>query len=67
MSLDLYYLLTAYADKNYVQEQQAMSIAIRCFYETPIVHKTVLINTQNVKEEFCLTMEVETADELSRL
>lgn len=67
LSLDLYYLLTAYADKNYVQEQQAMSIAMRCLYETPIVHKTVLINTQNVKEEFCLTMEVETADEMSRL
>jgi len=67
MSLDLYYLLTAYADKNYVQEQQAMSIAMRCFYENPIVRKTVSINSQGVKEEFCLTMEVETADELSRL
>lgn len=67
MSLDLYYLLTAYADKNYVHEQQAMSIAMRCFYENPIVRKTVSINSQGVKEEFCLTMEVETADELSRL
>lgn len=69
MSLDLYYLLTAHTkDKpDYVREQQAMSIAIRCFYENPIVRKTVLINTQNVQEEFCLTMDVETADELSRL
>src|SRR5438874_3132184 len=31
MSLDLYYLLTAYAEKRYIEEQQAMSIAMRCF------------------------------------
>lgn len=67
LSLDLYYLLTAYDKKNYIHEQQAMSIAMRCFYENPIVRKTVLINTQNIREEFSLTMEVETADELSRL
>ncbi len=31
LSLDLYYMLTAYAGDTYAQEQQAMSIALRCF------------------------------------
>jgi hypothetical protein len=37
LSLNLYYVLTAYAKKNYVQEQQAMSIALRCFHDNPLV------------------------------
>src|SRR6266568_8267150 len=64
LSLDLYYMLTAYADKSYVLEQQAMSIAMRCFYNTPIIKKVVQGNPQ---QEFTLSMEVETADELGRL
>ncbi len=67
LSLELYYLVTAFADANYIQEQQAMSIALRCFHENPIVRRTVLIDGANVDEEFCLTMEVESADELSRM
>ncbi len=64
LSLDLYYILTAYAGKNYTQEQQAMSVAMRCLYNTPII-KTVVQGNPN--QEFTLSMEVETADELSRL
>src|SRR6266568_3716885 len=64
LSLDLYYLLTAYAGKNYTQEQQAMSIALRCFYNKPII-KTVVQGDPH--QEFTLSMEVESADELSRL
>jgi hypothetical protein len=67
LSLNLYYLVTTYAHDNYVQEQQAMSIALRCFHENSNVRHTVAINGNNVDEEFCLLMEVETADELSRL
>lgn len=67
LSLELYYLLTAYANTNYVQEQQAMSIALRCFHENPIIRHTVLIEGANVDEEFSLTMEVESADELARM
>jgi hypothetical protein len=63
LSLDLYYLLTAYAGDTYTEEQQAMSIALRCFYENPIVRKT----GPPQDEEYTLTMEVETADEMSRL
>lgn len=67
LALDLYYLVTAYADKNYVQEQQAMSIVLRCFHENPIIHHTVVLQGQNVPEEFSLTMEVESVDEMGRL
>lgn len=70
LSLNLYYLVTAFADKDYVQEQQAMSIVLRCFHENPIVRENVVIPVppaQTVKEEFTLTMEVETSDEMARL
>ena len=36
LSLDLAYLLTAYASDNASREQQAMSIALRYFHEQPI-------------------------------
>jgi hypothetical protein len=70
LSLDLYYLLSAFSQSDYHQEQQAMSIALRCFHEHPIVRTTVTIPVpppQTVNEEFTLTMEVETVDSLARL
>ncbi|MGH7841773.1 MAG: Pvc16 family protein [Candidatus Binataceae bacterium] len=74
LSLDLYYLLSAFAPDDYHQEQQAMSIAMRCFHEHPIVRMPVPIPVapppaplQFQPEEFTLTMEVETVDSLSRL
>jgi hypothetical protein len=64
LALDLYYLLTAYAGKDYTLEQQAMSIALRCFYNTPIIKSVV---QGNAHQEFTLSMEVDSADERSRL
>src|SRR5260370_40358294 len=64
LALDLYYLLTAYAGKDYTLEQQAMSIALRCFYNNPII-KTVVQG--DAHQEFTLSMEVDSADERSRL
>ena len=66
-SLDLYYLLTAFAQNNYVQEQQAMTVAMRCFHDNPIVKLSVVFGAQVVNEEFTLTMETENSDELARL
>ncbi len=66
MVLDLFYVLTAWADKDYVHEQQAMSIALKCFHENPIVRQTVTIAGQPVPEEMTLTMEVTSADEMGR-
>jgi hypothetical protein len=62
MNLDLYYLLSAYSGGDYVEEQQAMSIALRCFHGHPIVHTPA-----GMLEDFTLLMEIETSDELGRL
>lgn len=71
LSLDLYYLLSTYSETNWRQEQQAMGIAMRCFHEIPVLRLTASIpqggGVTNVPEEFSLTMEVESVDELSRL
>lgn len=67
LSLDLFYLLTAFAGNDYVHEQQAMSIGLKCFHENPIIRSPVKIGVDTVPEEFTLTMEIETADELGRL
>ncbi|MEH2236636.1 DUF4255 domain-containing protein [Nostoc sp.] len=67
LSLNLHYLLTAYAkgvdaSRN---EQQAMTAALKCFHEQPIV--TATIPDDNHSVEFTLTLEPETADEIGRL
>ncbi len=61
LSLDLYYMLTAYSSGFYAQEQQVLSMALKCFHENPVVTIGAGPN------EFCLTLEVETADEIGRL
>ena len=60
MSLDLYYLLTSFANKNYNQEQQAMGLAMRCFHERTIMHVPA-----PQQQEYSITMEVQNADEMS--
>ena len=64
MALDLYYLLSAFAEANYVQEQQAMSIAMRVFHENPIVRG---VDAGGQPWEVTLTLERRSYDELSRL
>jgi len=59
LSLNLSYLLTAYADANFWHEQQAMSIALNCFHENPIY--------KGNSEEFTITVEADTIEEMSRL
>jgi hypothetical protein len=58
LSLNLTYLLTAFAHKDFVAEQQAMSIALHCFHERPLFHNN---------EEFTISIEADTIDEMSRL
>ncbi|MGH3274236.1 MAG: DUF4255 domain-containing protein [Streptosporangiaceae bacterium] len=64
LALDLYYLLSAYAEGNYVQEQQAMSIAMRVFHENPMVRG---VGPDGLPWELTLTLERRSYDELSRL
>src|SRR5271165_3425054 len=59
LSLNLSYLLTAYDNKNFWHEQQAMSIALNCFHQNPIY--------QSATEEFTITVEADTIEEMSRL
>jgi hypothetical protein len=72
LSLDLFYLVTAFAGSDYVQEQTAMSIALRCFHDNPIVRMDVTLPQPLppptvVQEEFTLTMEIQSVEEISRL
>jgi len=64
MALDLYYLLSAFSEGNYVQEQQAMSIALRVFHENPIIRG---VDAGGQPWEVTLTLERRSYDELSRL
>ena len=70
LSLDLFYFISAYSENNYHQEQQAMSVVLRCFHENPIIRTNVVIPgspSESTQEEFTVTMEIETADSISRL
>jgi hypothetical protein len=70
LSLDLYYFISAFSENNFHQEQQAMSIVLNCFHENPIIRTNVVIPgspSDSVQEEFTVTMEIETADSISRL
>ena len=60
----LYYLVTAHAMGSYIREQQAMSVALKCFHENPIVRSTV---TTGDEDEFTVTIEPQTIDEIGRL
>jgi hypothetical protein len=64
LALDLYYLLSAYAEGNYVHEQQAMSIAMRVFHENPVVRG---VGPDGAPWRVTLTLERRSYDELSRL
>jgi hypothetical protein len=64
LALDLYYLLSAYAEGSYVHEQQAMSIAMRVFHENPVVGG---VGPDGQPWQVTLTLERRSYDELSRL
>jgi hypothetical protein len=64
LALHLYYLLFAYSETSYTEEQEAMSVALRVFHANPIVRSDPGAATP---WELCLTMEHRSYDELSRL
>jgi len=64
LSLNLYYLLTAWADTFYDQEQQAMTVALQAFHSAPIYRLT---NNQGLTQEFTISVEADTFEEMSRL
>ncbi len=69
LALDLFYFVTAWADGNATQEQQAISIALNCFHQNPIIRTNVTFPGSpptSTQEEFTLTMEIESVDSISR-
>jgi Pvc16 N-terminal domain len=64
LALNLYYLLSAFSEGNYAQEQQAMSIAMRLFHATPIISSD---STATPAWQVNVTMEHRSYDELSLL
>jgi hypothetical protein len=64
LALDLYYLLFAYSESSYSEEQEAMSVALRVFHANPVVRSDP---GTAAPWELSLTMEHRSYDELSRL
>jgi hypothetical protein len=64
LALDLFYMLFAYSEGSYTQEQEAMSVALRIFHANPIVRSDP---SAKVPWELTLTTEHRSYDELSRL
>jgi hypothetical protein len=64
LALNLFYLLFAYSETSYTQEQEAMSVALRVYHANPIVHSDP--GAPN-PWELTLTVEHRSYDELSRL
>ncbi len=64
LALDLYYLLSAYSETSYTEEQEAMSVALRIYHANPIVRSDP---GTAVPWELTLTVEHRSYDELSRL
>jgi Pvc16 N-terminal domain len=61
LSLELYYLLSAYDQKNFNVEQQVMSLALRFFHENSILKDPIN------GAEYVISMEMETVDSTARL
>jgi len=59
LSLDLSYLLTTYADRNWEMEQYLMSVALSYFHANPIY--------RSATAEFTVTVEADSIEEMSRL
>ncbi|WP_068076535.1 Pvc16 family protein [Novosphingobium lentum] len=64
LSLNLYYLLSAWADARYDQEQRAMSAALQYIHSNPIYRH---LTAGAVDEEFTISVEADTIEEMSRL
>jgi len=65
LALDLIYLLSVSSSGSFAEEQRALSMALRCFHENPVVKITDAANTELAR--FTLTLEASTADDLGRL
>ena len=64
LALDLFYLVSAYSESSYAEEQEAMSVALRIFHGNAVVRSDT---SPTPAWQLTLTMEHRSYDELSRL
>jgi hypothetical protein len=64
LALDVFYLLFSYSESSYIEEQQALSVAMRIFHDQPIARSA---GGASAPWELTLTLEHRSYDELSRL
>jgi hypothetical protein len=64
LSLNLYYLLSAWSDTRYQEEQRAMTVALQYFHANPICRH---LTGGLVDEEFTISVEADSIEEMSRL
>lgn len=64
LALDLFYLVSAFSESSYAEEQQAMSVALRIYHANAIVRSD---NGADPAWQLTLTAEHRSYDELSRL
>ena len=69
LALDLFYLVSAYSESSYVEEQQAMSVALRIFHANAVVRSGPPSPPAPgpLAWQLTLSMEHRAYDELSRL
>ena len=67
LGLNLFYLVTAYDQETAAHEQRAMSIAMKCLHEHPIIRTNLTVLGQNSPVELTVTLEANSVDEMSRL
>jgi Pvc16 N-terminal domain len=65
LPLTLHYLLTAHSAKSYVDEQRAMSIALKYIHEHPSMTGTVPVDGRT--ESFTMSLAAESVDEIGRI
>ena len=64
MALVLHYLLSAVSSDGYVDEQQAMSIGLKCFHERPFKD---VIAPDGTRQRVTITLDPRTPDDAARL
>lgn len=69
LALDLFYLVSAYSESSYIEEQQAMSVALRIFHANAVVRSGPPSPPAPgpLAWQLTLSMEHRSYDELSRL
>jgi hypothetical protein len=65
IGLDLSYLLSVSSAGSITEEQRALSMALRCFHEHPVVKITDAANNELAR--FTVTLEPNTSEEIGRL